>query len=480
MGRVSEVSGVPAGRLPMRAQGSAAPRYTRHRTPSPLTPDARRPTSRSVAAIAFTAAAVVWSCAALAQEQKKQPPPEFSSGYAPPGVTLPGPRAEVFGWIDVAVLALLLVLAAYFGLAKRSRRELRLIALFSVLYFGLYRQGCVCSVGSLQNVALAIFDSGYTLPFVVGAFFVLPLVFALFCGRVFCSGVCPLGALQDLVLLRPRRMAAGLDGALGVLPYVYLGAGVLFAATGSVFVICQYDPFIGFFRMGASSGMVVFGAALLALGVFIGRPYCRYLCPYGVLLRWAAPFARWRVRITPAECVQCHLCADECPFGAITPPAPGDRTESRRDARRRLGRLGLLLPALVLLGALLGRLSSPALARLNPTAALAERVWLEERGQIKGANDASAAYYRIGRPNGELYHRAAGIRRAFDRGAALLGAWVGLVVGLRLIFLAKRRGSADYEADPAACLSCARCYRSCPVEHERMQSPADVRWMERV
>jgi NAD-dependent dihydropyrimidine dehydrogenase PreA subunit len=46
---------------------------------------------------------------------------------------------------------------------------------------------------------------------------------------------------------------------------------------------------------------------------------------------------------------------------------------------------------------------------------------------------------------------------------------MGLVVCLKLIHLSIRRRRHDYEADPAACLSCARCYLSCPVEHERLQ-----------
>ena len=54
--------------------------------------------------------------------------------------------------------------------------------------------------------------------FGVIAFFFLPLVAALLFGRVFCGGVCPLGAVQDLVLLRPVTVPEKLDRVLRWLP----------------------------------------------------------------------------------------------------------------------------------------------------------------------------------------------------------------------------------------------------------------------
>ena len=134
------------------------------------------------------------------------PPPQFSSGYQFPPMQTPYPRAAIFGWIDLAVLVATLVGAAYFALRLRSRRHLWLLAIFSVGYFGFYRHGCICPVGATQNVALALAHRGYTLPLGVGVFFLLPLITALVAGRAFCAGVCPLGAAQEVVLLRPVRV----------------------------------------------------------------------------------------------------------------------------------------------------------------------------------------------------------------------------------------------------------------------------------
>jgi NosR/NirI family nitrous oxide reductase transcriptional regulator len=414
-----------------------------------------------------------WPASALAEPNF--PLPEFSTGYRLPQTTTPGPRAPVFAYVDLAMLVAALALAAYFALRLRSRRHMTVLVLFSLLYFGFYRRGCVCSVGAIQNVALSLLDNGYALPLVVGGFFVLPLVFALFFGRVFCAGACPLGAAQDLVLLRPVKVPKWLEDSLGLLPFVYLGVAALYAATNSRFLICEADPFVSFFRLAGPTWVVVFGVALLLLGVVVGRPYCRFLCPYSALLRMLAPFARWRLRLTHGDCVQCRLCAEACPFGAIQPATAAPAGLPRREGRRQLATFLLLLPTFVAAGALLGRESSAALARVNSRVSLAERVFQEQQGWVEGTTVASEAFYRLGRPNEELYREAVGIRRQFDIGAALLGAWLGLVIGLRFIGLTTWRRRDRSEIDPAACVACGRCLNVCPVERERAKGiPAEV------
>jgi NosR/NirI family nitrous oxide reductase transcriptional regulator len=274
--------------------------------------------SRLARITAFVAVLLLGPLAALGEI--RFPPPEFESGYQLPQATTPPSSPAVHEYVDAAVLLGALLLASYLILKRRSRRAIFALTIFSLLYFGFARHGCICPVGAIQNVTLTVFDSGYAMPITVGIFFILPLVLTLFFGRMFCGAVCPLGAIQDVVLIHPVTVPRWLESGLRLLAYTYLGSAVLFAALGSAFVICRYDPFVGFFRLSGNWNVIVLGSALLVIGLFVGRPYCRFLCPYGVILRQMSRLSKWRVTITPDECIECRLCEQSCPFGAIREP----------------------------------------------------------------------------------------------------------------------------------------------------------------
>ncbi len=144
-------------------------------------------------------------------------------------------RPVLYEYADAALLIVALLLASYLILRRRNRRAIFALMIAALFYFGFWREGCICPIGAIQNVTLTAFDSTYAIPLVAAAFFVIPLVFTLFCGRVFCGAVCPLGAIQDAVLIHPVAVPRWLESGLRLLAYTYLGAAVLFAASAARF-----------------------------------------------------------------------------------------------------------------------------------------------------------------------------------------------------------------------------------------------------
>lgn len=393
------------------------------------------------------------------------PRPEFESGYRLPETTTPQPRSDFLEYIDVIVLLAALSLAVYFVLKTRSRRSIFLLTVFSLLYFGFWRLGCVCSIGAIQNVTVTLFDSTFAIPLTVVAFFALPLLFAVFFGRVFCAAVCPLGAIQELVVLKPLRVPRKVSAALSIVPYVYLGLAALLAATGSLFLICRFDPFVAFFRVSGQFYQLALGILFLLAGVFIARPYCRYLCPYAVLLRWLSRLSKWHASITPDECIKCRLCEDSCPYDAIRKPSEKE-PEDRTVGAKRLAAMIILVPLLGIAGGVAGYALHNVLAGAHDTVRLADRMVIEQQADVESTLETET--FRAGDSSTESLARTAeGIRREFAVGSSLLGVFVGIAVGVKLLGASVYRRREGYEPDRAECLSCGRCFAYCPVEQAK-------------
>jgi ferredoxin len=397
----------------------------------------------------------------VAFAQQRFPRPDFESDYVVPSPLAPEPRWASIEILDVIILLIVLVLTSWLAIKKRSRRGILYLSIFTLIYFGFYRNGCICSIGGIQNVTLTLFNPAYAISVTALLFFVLPLIFALFMGRVFCGAACPLGAIQELVIFKPISIPSPLRKVLGLIPYLYLGLSILYAATNTDFIICRYDPFIGIFRMDASFEMLILGGSFLLLGMFVARPYCRFLCPYGVLLNWMSSVSKWHLSITPSECVDCKLCAHSCPVDAINKPVIEPVT-TRKDINKFLISV-LIIPVLVLIGGYIGSKSHIYLSRVNSTVNLAELLIAQPELKNDPDHIDVQTFLTSGKTMETLVEEAAAIRSQFYYGGWILGGFLGLAFGL--IFTGKTiyRSRKDYEPDKGDCVSCGRCMDYCPV-----------------
>jgi len=209
--------------------------------------------------------------------------------------------------------------------------------------------------------------------------------------------------------------------------------------------------------------MLVLGGAFLVISLFVGRPYCRFLCPYGLLLGWASKLSWRRASITPGECVKCRLCEDSCPFGAITEPNADGLPSDRRLGRASLVLMLVISPLLVAGSAWVAWQLAPSMARMHPNVRLDDRIRREDAKEVSDTTDASMAFRESGRPREELAAAAASIKGRFEWGSCLAGGFVGLMIALKLIGLSIRRTREDFEADRTSCVACGRCYDFCPV-----------------
>lgn len=155
--------------------------------------------------------------------------------------------------------------------------------------------------------------------------FTLIMVSSILFGPVFCSYICPLGSVQEWVGKLGRKLFKGynhyipkaLDRKLRYLRYGVLIGVLYFTAKSLTLVFLSVDPFHALFNF-YSSEVAIGGLAVLAVtlvgALFVERPWCKYLCPYGALLGLTNLIRVFKIKRVPATCIDCNACDDACPM----------------------------------------------------------------------------------------------------------------------------------------------------------------------
>ena len=187
---------------------------------------------------------------------------------------------------------------------------------------------------------------------VIVALVALTLVF----GRIYCSIICPLGILQD-VLARLRRKKNKYSYSQEVkwlrYPVLVIFVIALVAGVGSLFqLLAPYSAYgriatmifqplwmmannvLGTIAERADSyafytvdvwmkSMPVFIIALVTLVVLFilawrgGRTYCNTICPVGTVLSFFARFSLLKIQFDVDKCKNCSMCSKSCKAACI-------------------------------------------------------------------------------------------------------------------------------------------------------------------
>jgi len=246
---------------------------------------------------------------------------DFIMNMEPPVQRLAAPRALWQRWVDVGILTVLLLLGSALLFYRKARPWTIFLMLVSLLVLGFLRYGCICPVGATGNIVIGLsYINTVTLSIFTVLFFVLPLLCALVFGRVFCGTVCPFGVIQDLLARKTVQIPRIIDRILGIGKYVVLGIVIYYAVRAVGLPLCKYDPFIAILRRSGSSQQWMLACGILVLSVFVARPFCRWICPYAVLLHWLSKIAVFRRYINTDTCISCGKCQKVCPNNSIAVP----------------------------------------------------------------------------------------------------------------------------------------------------------------
>jgi len=210
--------------------------------------------------------------------------------------------------------------------------------------------------------------------------------------------------------------------------------------------------------------MIIFGALLLLAGIFVNRPYCRFLCPYGVLLNIFSRFAGKHLTITPAECTNCRLCENVCPYDAILPSDKEQKPDEPEKSRNRFMLYFILVPVFAVAGAFALFNLAPSLSSANSTVRLAREIKTEKKTGVESANKDVLAFKESGKTESDLYKEEEFIIGRFKKGSPWAGAFLGISFGIGMVSLTIRSKRSEYKPHQGKCYSCGRCFKYCPVK----------------
>lgn len=139
------------------------------------------------------------------------------------------------------------------------------------------------------------------------------LVSTILFGRIFCGNICPVGALQELVYGIPGRKLVINQTILPEM--VRIGVFVLITVAFMYnFDLMSLTGLYDLFSLQLTGGFLI-AMVLIICAIFVYRPICRFICPYGLIFSVLAECSVFKLNRTES-CSDCKRCERNCPTGA--------------------------------------------------------------------------------------------------------------------------------------------------------------------
>jgi polyferredoxin len=293
----------------------------------------------------------------------------LSKTFEQPFFSLNGSHVELF-----SLLFLFLSTVVVMSVERRRQLVRHVVQLLSLFIFFFIVFSCLGVFGMLRNSihGVTLIGTVYTEAFFWLSLPVCVVAFTIISGPFFCGWICPTGTIQELVAMGRELLTRGrqirLNRVTGALLAVFTAAFLyvvftvsaerklfvedssLYWAACSLLVPLLVLTGLASDRAARHLRMVSLGSILLSASfkvtitspvhfafvdvvdpasaittgvlavasVFVARSWCRYLCPWGVLMSLTHRFSRLRVVSNPqTDCDRCNKCVDVCRIGAI-------------------------------------------------------------------------------------------------------------------------------------------------------------------
>lgn len=233
-------------------------------------------------------------------------------------------------WRKIAIKfpAWFLFLAAVFVLFRRAKmtggRRMALLA-SSVAIFGVVLGSDPSPMGTVKDAIHLLATTGAIFPPRLIALTIFLLIVFL-ANKFICGWGCQAGTLQDLifrlnrnsshrgVVARQVKLPFGVTNTIRIL---FLAVFTVIAVGWGADIISPVDPFKIYkpMHLGIAGALAI--GALLAISLFVYRPWCHLFCPFGLVGWLVEKVSLARVQVDYGSCIACEKCVQSCPSTAM-------------------------------------------------------------------------------------------------------------------------------------------------------------------
>jgi ferredoxin-type protein NapF len=189
--------------------------------------------------------------------------------------------------------------------------------------------------------------------------FIIIVIINILFGRVYCSTVCPLGILMDVISYLSKKFRIKkkfrFAKAHNFLRYSFLVLPFIFLLFGSIFLLNLLDPFSNYgrifsdlvqpvviginniisifsekanmyfiypvnyetFNLVTALFPIAFLGFIIWISLYHGRLYCNTVCPVGTLLGLLSRLSIFKIKIDSTACTKCGKCIAVCKANCI-------------------------------------------------------------------------------------------------------------------------------------------------------------------
>lgn len=197
-----------------------------------------------------------------------------------------------------------------------------------VAFFSSASLHSICPFGGVVSVYNLLTVGDYIQKIHSSALVLMGLVFliSVLLGPVFCGWVCPLGTFQEWIGKLGKKVfkkrynhfvPVRLDGYMRYFRILVMIWVIYMTAKTGLLVFTNVDPYYALFNFWTGE-VAIQALVILALttvgSLFVERPWCKYLCPYGALLGFTNKFKLFKLYRNENTCISCDMCRKSCPM----------------------------------------------------------------------------------------------------------------------------------------------------------------------